>query len=110
MDTLALTDSWDLAVNSQNNIAVITGPLAVAQNVATVCRTFQGEDYYDTTLGIPYRTQVLGMGSQLTLLNYLLEQAALTVPDVTSAKADITVDANREAHGTLNLIDSLVTF
>ena len=52
--TLLLTpQTWDLTVDASNNIAVAAEPYALAQDAASAIRLFQGEDYYDTTRGIP---------------------------------------------------------
>lgn len=110
MNSISLSPLWDIGADSQNNIALVTNANAVAQNVATICRTFKGEAYYDTTIGIPYLSQVLGKSQQPTLLGSLLEDAALTVPDVKGAKVELTTGLDRVAHGSINLVDSLVTF
>ncbi len=50
LDTVA----WDLTVDTTGNIAVASNPYSMAQDAASAIRTFQGEVYYDTTLGIPF--------------------------------------------------------
>ena len=60
MNTIALSSpAWDLEVDATGNIAMATGPNAIAQDVASAISTFLGEVYYDTTLGVPYLTDVL---------------------------------------------------
>ena len=52
--TLALElQDWDLCVDTSGNIALATEPYAIAQDVASACKTFLGECWYDTTYGIP---------------------------------------------------------
>lgn len=87
MDTLLLaTDTWDLCLDANGNIAVASAPYALAQDVASACRTFLGEVWYDMTLGIPYDTQILSQNPPPSTLTELLEKTALTVPGVVKAK------------------------
>jgi hypothetical protein len=53
--TLLLDRSlWDLTLDINGNIAMASEPYAIAQDVASACRTFLGECYYDTSQGVPY--------------------------------------------------------
>ena len=103
MDALTLNKDWDLSVDSQNNISMIAGPGAVAQNVASACRTFQGEVYYDTDLGIPYRVKVFGVSAQPSLLSSFFESTAKNVSDVTDVKVNIALNSDREVTGSILL-------
>ena len=99
-DTLYLTpDLWDLTVDASGNIALAEPPYAVAQDVASVCRTFAGEVYYDASLGIPYLTKIFGKTPALNVLQGALTAAALTVPDVDTATCVISSFVNRLAVG-----------
>lgn len=81
MDTLLLdTQIWDLCLDSSGNIARATDPYSVAQDVASACRCFTGECWYDTARGIPYFQQVLGKFPPLPLVKNLIAKAAATVP------------------------------
>lgn len=82
--------AWDLVLDASGNIAMATPPYALAQDVASAVRTFLGEVYYNTTLGIPYFSQVLGHLPPASLLTQLISNAALTVPGVVSAQTVIT--------------------
>jgi ABC-type uncharacterized transport system permease subunit len=107
MSTLFLTQSgWDLAVDVSGNIAVAAEPYAVTQDVATAVRTFLGECWYDTTKGIPYWQQVLGLNPPLSLLKSLIETTALTLQEVTTAVAFITGVANRGVSGQIQITDT----
>ncbi len=100
MRTLLLdTAEWDLTLDASRNIAVASNPYALAQDAASAIRTYLGEVYYDTTLGIPYRTQIFGKTPQLSLLKAFLIQAAKTVPEVTGAQAFITELQDRVVRG-----------
>jgi len=111
MKTLALTQpdtasgGWDLFAGQDRNIAVLDGADAVAQDVASACKVFLGELYYDQSQGVPYFQQVLGQPVNAQLLQGFLEQAALTVPTVVSARATVESIVGRQVHGTVEVID-----
>lgn len=83
-------DVWDLVLDANGNIAMAAPPYALAQDVASACRTFEGEVYYDTTQGIPYFEDVLGQLPPASLLSQLLSNQALTVPGTVTAQTIIT--------------------
>ena len=98
--TLLLDQStWDLCLDASGNIAVATSPYAEAQDAASAIKTFLGECYWDTTIGIPWLQQILGLAPTLALLKALLEAAAETVPGVASAQVFITSLTERGASG-----------
>ena len=86
MNTLLLDrDTWGLCVDAQGNIAMASNPYALAQDAASAIKAFKGEVWYDTTQGVPYLSEILGLLPPISLLKALFEEAALTVPEVTSA-------------------------
>lgn len=100
MDTLLLDQAlWDLVLDVNGNIAVASNPYSLAQDAASAIKTFLGEVYFDTTIGIPYMSEILGRSPPLALLKSRLQVAALTVPDVASADVFITSLLNRELTG-----------
>lgn len=107
MDTLLLDlDMWDLVVDAAGNIAVASAPYSITQDVASACRTFLSEVYYDTTLGVPYSTQILGQAPSLSLLKSRLEAAALTVPGVATATCYISGITDRGVQGQVQITDT----
>lgn len=99
LDTVA----WDLCLDAHGNIAVATEPYAVAQDVASAVRTFQGEVYYSTTLGVPYWLQILGKFPPLALVKAKFNAAALTVPGVATAVTYVTSWTNRQIKGQVQI-------
>jgi len=100
MKTLLLdTVAWDLVVDVAGDIAVASEPYSLAQDAASAIRLFQGELWYDTTRGVPYFQQILGKSPPVPLLKAKLIAAALTVPDVASAKVFISGIAGRNVSG-----------
>jgi hypothetical protein len=99
--------TWDLMLDPSNNIALLSDSEAVAQDVACVLRTFQGECWFNTTQGVPYFQQVLGQPYNMTLMAALYRAAALTVPDVVQAQATFTApSSSRILSGTVEVIDT----
>ncbi len=108
LDTLLLDQSaWDLVIDSNGNIAIASPPYSLAQDVASAIKLFLGELWYDTSKGIPYFDEVLGHMPPLSLLTGYIENAALTVPGVVSAKCIITTLDNRAVTGEIRFIDEL---
>lgn len=90
---------WDLVVDADGNIAVASDPYSLAQDAASAIQTWLGEVYYNTTVGLPYRTQILAQRPPLTLLKQQFADAALTVPGVASAKCFVQQFSNRAVGG-----------
>ncbi len=106
MDTLfLLPGTWDLTLDSSGNIALASDPYSLAQDAASACRTFLGECYYDTTIGIPYWTEILGHLPTLQYVKAQLAAAAETVPGVVSAQVFITGFVNRQIQGQVQVTD-----
>lgn len=104
MNTLLLDrTSWDLLLDINGNIAVASEPYSLAQDAASAIQTFQGECYYDTSLGIPYFAEVLGKSPSLPLLKTLFTQQALAVPDVTAAQCFISAISRRVLQGQVQI-------
>ena len=96
MNTLALStpaqdgSGWDLVIDASGNLAINTGGIAIAQDVASAVRTFRGECWYDTTLGIPYYQQILGYRVSLQFVKQALAQAGMITPNVASIAVYLT--------------------
>lgn len=100
LNTLLLDNvAWDLVLDSNGNIALAAPPYAVAQDVASASRLFQGELWYDTTQGVPYWQQLLGQNPTTSQIAAAFNAAALTVPGVVTANTVITSIAGREVSG-----------
>lgn len=91
--------AWDLVLDANGDIALATEPYALAQDAASAIKTFLGECFFDTTVGVPWLTQILGKAPTLAQLKSALVQAALTVPDVTSAQVFISSFNGRAVSG-----------
>lgn len=110
MDTLfLLPGTWDLCLDANGNIALASDPYSLAQDAACAIRTFLGECYYDTTIGVPYWTEILGHLPTLQYVKAQLAAAAETVPEVVSAQVFITSFVNRQIAGQVQVTDSAGT-
>ncbi len=106
MKTLLLDQGqWDLVLDASGNIALASEPYAIAQDAASAVRTFKGEAWYDTTLGIPYFQQVLGQWPPVSLVKSLVVAEALRVPGTVSAVCVITGLSNRMMTGQIQITD-----
>jgi hypothetical protein len=82
-------DTWDIVFDASGNLAVATPPYSVAQDVACAIRTFLGEVYYDSSVGVPYG-EILGKQPPLSVVIAGIQAAAMSVPSVTDAIAAIS--------------------
>lgn len=96
-----LPGTWDLELDSSGNIAVASDVYQQAQDIASACRTFLRDVYYDQATGIPYFENVLGQhGFPLSLFKMNLEAAAKSIPGVVSANAQLRL-SGRVASGSI---------
>lgn len=72
--------AWDLFLDAGNNIAINTGGIALAQDVASASRTFLGEVWYNTRIGVPLFQQILGYLPSVAFVKAAFVAAANTVP------------------------------
>src|SRR5208282_3676132 len=86
--------TWDLLIDANGNIAVATEPYSLAQDAASAIKTFLGECYWNTAIGVNYPS-ILGQPFSPATLKQALIIAAETVPDVTGAQVFFTSFSNR---------------
>jgi hypothetical protein len=104
VNTLLLDQAtWDLTVDSMGSIAVASDPYSVAQDVATACRLFLGELWYDTTQGLPYFQRILGKLPPSIFIKQQLIAAARSAPEVAGAKVFFNSFKNRALAGQIHL-------
>lgn len=107
MRTLLLNpQTWDLTSDASGNIAVAEDPYSKAQDAASAIKTFLGEEWYDTTQGVPYKN-ILDQAPNLPYTRAKLQAAAMTVPDVVSAAVFFTSFSNRKLSGQVQVTDAL---
>jgi hypothetical protein len=99
-------DTWDLVIDRSGNIAVAADPYSQAQDAASAIKTFQGECYFNTALGIPYWQRVLGKFPPAALMKSYFVRAALTVPGVLKARCFLASVENRTVRGQVQITNS----
>lgn len=119
--SLALSEDWDIQLDSNNNLNIIDDKKRVAQDVACACRLFLGECIFFINKGIPYFDDILAVKPNFELLKSYLEDAALIVPNVEAVEiisynfnnrnlaADIRITDNLDTVATVNNIEQLIT-
>lgn len=106
-NTLLLDQSaWDLVLDVNGNIALAGVPYSIAQDVASAVRTFLGECWYNTNLGLPYWQQILGDFPPLQFVRQQIITSALTVPNVASVEVTFTSFVDRNVSGQILIIDT----
>ncbi len=107
--SLLLDATWDLTLNSSGNVAVVLSPDSLAQDAASAIQTYLGEYYLNTTVGVPWLQQVLGVNPPptLSLLKQILVSAALSANDeIASAQVFLTSFSNRSVGGQVQVIST----
>ena len=94
--------TWDLVLDANHNLAVCTDTYQVLQDVATAIRTWYGEAWYDTSLGVPYDDGIFDGTTPLPILKSNAERVALTVPNVAQAQCLFVLPTkSREIRGAI---------
>lgn len=108
--TLPLSPAaWDLVLDSVGNLSLADPDSSIAQDVASAIRTFLGECWYDTTLGVPYFETILGKRPPASLVIAKIQQAAFSVPEVATVKVSALGFANRRLTGVVLITSTFNT-
>jgi len=106
MNTILLDPAtWDMVLDANGNIAMASQPYSIAQDVASACRLFFGELWYDTAKGVLYFEQILGERPPMEFVKSQIVNAALTVPAVLSADCYLTEFSKRKLSGQVQVTD-----
>lgn len=107
MSTLLLSpDTWDLMLDASGNIALADKPYSIAQDVASACKLFSGELWYDTGKGIPYFESILGQRPSGQTIQKAFTEAAFTVKGIVQAQVAFISMDNRTMTAQLQVVDS----
>lgn len=90
-------DDWDICVDASGNIALASEPYAQPQDAASACRVFEGEAWFDTTLGVPFFAQPI----QVVKARMVVE--AEQVPGVVRAAVVLTEISDRTLGGQVQI-------
>lgn len=107
MNTLLLDrTTWDLCLDTSGNIAIASDPYSVQQDVASACRTFLGDVWYNQAAGIPYFTQILGRLPPVSLIKQWLINQAAQVPGCNNPTVFLGTLTDRTLTGQVQFTDS----
>ena len=93
MNSLALSDVWDLTLTPGGNLAVISDAARVAQ----------GEGWYDGEAGVPYLLRELAALPPAELVRARADRRALEVPGVAAVQTTLTAFAARILEGSIRV-------
>lgn len=100
-------DSWDIDLDDKGNIRVVGNPYACAQDVATACSTLRGECIYNTSAGIPYYENIMGVQPGAGAVQSYLENEAMRLPYIAQASATVINDSGaRASTGVIVVVDT----
>lgn len=83
MTDIRLTSSGDLDFTG-DNLTLIDGQEAIAQDITVNLQLFLGEWFLDTRIGMPYYEKVLGKKPRIPVLKNLFQKALLQINGVES--------------------------
>jgi hypothetical protein len=98
MTDLKLDANEDLAIE-ENDLVLIDGLDAIAQDMQTRLQIFQGEWFLDTRIGVPWFQKILGTKGRLLLVKSVIRKSILTTPGVINI-----LDLNFDFEGSTRLL------
>lgn len=78
-------------VLTATDVLIAKGTTAIAQSLLQRLRTFRGEWFLDTTLGVPFHEVVFAKGVNLQVVRSILRRIILETPGISSA-SDLVLD------------------
>ena len=103
MNSLLLSEDWDLTLTVGGNLAVISGTGRIVQDVASYERVFLGEGWYDQDAGIPYLMRELAALPPAELVTARANRRGLEVPGVAAINTVLTEFRKRTLHGIIRV-------
>ena len=91
MSDIRLGTDGDVYLNEDNDLELIEGVEAIAQDVSTRLQTFLGEWYLDERIGLPYFQEILGQKPRLGLVRSLYNDAIIATPGINTLN-DLSID------------------
>lgn len=103
MKTMFLrADTWDLTLDTQGNPAVATDTYQQAQDIASSCRVFYGDDYFKKLDGIPYLESIMGRsGYPISLYQRHLHERSMLVDGIISVDVKLQPLQDRIMSGSI---------
>ena len=110
MQTLKLDDNNNLVLN-QNSLVILDNIEACTQDTRTRIALFKGEDFTDTTRGISYFDNVLGVYVGQDDIKNQIKKRILDNPEIysinriTLTKQDNKIELNTEINSTYGVLE-----
>lgn len=102
--------SWDLQLTPEGNILLISGNLAIAQNLANEIRLWTNDAYFQQKNGINWKEAQLAKSLDTTVLSQVIREAGNRTQGVQSVDS-VTVtefdEENRILHGEITITTEL---
>lgn len=94
--------TWDLCLDTSGNIAIATSEYQQAQDIASSCRVFLKDDYYNQQDGIPYLEEIMGKSSYpISLYQRNLFDRSMLVNGVVSVDVQLKTFQDRILEGAI---------
>ena len=105
------TSSWDVYLDQNGDMFLGDEDSSIAQDVASAVRTFEGECWYNTELGMPYFQSIFGRSPPNSLVVSNITTQAFTIDGVNSVNVSGIGLQGRNLKGviTLNAPSSPIT-
>lgn len=101
-----MPDTWDLALDVDGNIASATSTYQRAQDIASACRVFRNDMYFNQNEGIPYNESILGRNTYpIGLYQSELQKASMSVDGVVSVNIKLNPIQDRKLTGMIEFTD-----
>ena len=100
----------DLFVRDNGNLAIVTGAEAVGQHVRQRLKTFRGEWFLDTTVGVPWLQEIFGNAYDPALAESVVKAEILDTLGVSRIDG-FSVGFNRTTRGLIiDRVEVLTTY
>lgn len=103
-------NAWDLQLTPEGNILLISGNLAIAQNLANEIRLWTNDAYFQQKNGINWKEAQLAKSLDTTVLSQVIREAGNRTQGVQSVDS-VTVtefdEENRILHGEITITTEL---
>lgn len=99
--TLPLKTTWDIYLNAAGDLFLADQDSSIAQDVASSVKTFEGECWYNNTLGMPYFQAIFGRAPPNSFVVDNIKKQAFTIDDVVSVNVQGIGLKNRNVSGVI---------
>lgn len=95
-------EKWDIWLDTSGNIAIATDEYQQAQDIASSCRVFLKDDYYNQQDGIPYLEEIMGKSSYpISLYQRNLHDRSMLVDGIISIDVQLKTFKDRILEGAI---------